>query len=94
LATPLKKAAKLEWEIVALAIMPDHVHLFFSVDPGVAPNQLAHRLKGYTSHLLRRELPNLIRLPSLWTRSYFVSAAGRVSSKTIEQYTAAQKTRG
>jgi len=47
--------------------MPDHVHLFFSVDPGVAPNQLAHCLKGYTSHLLRRELPNLIRLPSLWT---------------------------
>jgi putative transposase len=59
----------------------------------VAPNQVAHRLKGYTSHVLRREFPHLIRLPALWTRSYLVSTAGRVSSKTIEQYIAAQKTR-
>jgi len=87
--------------------MPDHVHLFISVDPDLAPNQVAHRLKGYTSHVLRREFPHLIRLPALWTRSYFVSTAGRVSegvavgdtgyagnlSKTIEQYIAAQKTR-
>jgi len=83
-----EKAAELGWEI-----MPDRVHLFISVDPDVAPNQVAHRLKGYTSHVLRREFPNLIRLPALWTRSYFVSTAGRVSSKTIEQYIAAQKTR-
>jgi len=88
-----EKAAGLGWEIIALEIMPDHVHLFISVDPDVAPNQVAHRLKGYTSHVLRREFPNLIRLPALWTRSYLVSTAGRVSSKTIEQYIAAQKTR-
>ena len=43
--------------------------------------------------MLRRKFPNLIRLPALWTRSYFVSTAGKVSSKTIEQYIAAQKTR-
>ena len=87
------KAAELGWEIIALEIMPDHVHLYLSVDPDVAPNQVAYRLKSYTSHVLRREFPHLIRLPALWTRSYFVSTAGMVSSKTIEQYIAAQKTR-
>lgn len=88
-----EKTAELGWQIIALEIMPDHVHLFISVDPTVAPNQVAHRLKGYTSFVLRKEFPNLIRLPALWTRSYFVSTAGMVSSKTIEQYIAAQKTR-
>lgn len=89
----VEKCAELGWEIIALEVMPDHLHLFISVDPDVAPNQVAHRLKGYTSHVLRREFPHLIRLPALWTRSYFVSTAGMVSSKTIEQYIAAQKTR-
>ncbi len=89
----VQKCAELGWEIIALEIMPDHVHLFLSTDPDVAPNQIAHRLKGYTSHVLRQEFPHLIRLPALWTRSYFVSTAGMVSSRTIEQYVAAQKAR-
>lgn len=88
-----KKTSELGWPIVALEIMPDHVHLFISADPDVAPAQIMHRLKGYTSRVLRQEFPHLMRMPSLWTRSFFVSTAGMVSSKTIEQYIAAQKTR-
>jgi putative transposase len=88
-----EKAEEMGWEIIALEVMPDHVHLFISVDPDMAPSQVMHRLKGYTSRVLRKEYPHLIRLPALWTRSFFVSTAGMVSSKTIEQYIAAQKTR-
>jgi putative transposase len=88
-----EKAKELEWEIIALEIMPDHVHLFIGVDPQVAPNQIMHALKGYTSRILRQEFPHLLTLPSLWTRSYFVSTAGNVSSTTIEKYIATQKTR-
>ncbi|HEU4739968.1 MAG TPA: IS200/IS605 family transposase [Meiothermus sp.] len=88
-----EKTAELGWEIIALEIMPDHVHLFISVDPNVAPNQIAHRLKGYTSHVLRREFPHLIRLPALWTRTYLVSTESALSGETVEQYIAAQKTR-
>jgi len=32
----------------------------------------------------------LMRMPSLWTRSYFVSTAGNVSSETIQRYIDAQ----
>ncbi|GEM87961.1 IS200/IS605 family transposase ISH22 [Meiothermus granaticius NBRC 107808] len=88
-----EKATELGWEIIALEIMPDHVHLFISVDPDMAPSQVMHRLKGYTSRVLRKEYPHLIRLPALWTRSFLVSTAGMSSSKTVEQYIAAQKTR-
>jgi putative transposase len=43
---------------------------------------------------LRQEFPHLLRLPSLWTRSYFVSTAGHVSSHTIQRSIAEQRTRG
>lgn len=49
--------------------------------------------KGYTSFKLRREFPHLARLRSLWTRSYFVSTAGNVSSQTVERYIAEQRKR-
>jgi putative transposase len=32
-----------------------------------------------SSRYLRDEFPQLTRLPSLWTRSYFLSSAGNVS---------------
>ena len=86
-------AAELECEILALEIMPDHVHFFVSATPQMAPNQLVARFKGKSSRVLRQEFPYLLRMPSLWTRSYFCSTAGVVSSETIRKYIEAQTTR-
>ncbi len=47
--------------------------------------------KGRSSRLLRQQYTDLLRLPSLWTRSYFVSTAGRISQETIERYIERQK---
>jgi len=74
------------WEILALEIKPDHVHLFISVQPFWSPHIVLRRIKGRTSRVLRSEFPELLKLPSLWTRSYFVSTAGQVSSETIQKY--------
>ena len=49
---------------------------------------------GEESVILTRDSQQLLRLPSLWTRSYFVSTAGNVSSQTIQRYIAEQRTRG
>jgi hypothetical protein len=35
-----------------------------------------NRIKGRASHHLRQEFPELLKLPTLWTPSYFVSTAG------------------
>jgi len=51
------------------------------------------RIKGATSRYLRKEFPDLKKMPSMWTRSYFVSTAGNVSSETVQKYIAAQGTR-
>jgi putative transposase len=47
-------------------------------------------MKGRSSRLLRDEFPALKRMPSLWTRSYFISTAGNVSSEIIQRYIEAQ----
>ena len=81
-------------EVLDLVVMSDHVHLFASFPPTLAINQIMYRLKGSTSHQLRKEFPHLkSRLPSLWTRSYYVGMAGNVSAATIERYIEEQKGR-
>lgn len=67
--------------------MPDHVHTFVVSDPTRAPAHLAAQFKGFTSHVLRREFPHLrSRLPTLWSRSYFIASTGAVSAATIKRY--------
>jgi putative transposase len=85
-----EKANELDCKIVSLAIESDHIHLFLNCLPSLAPKQIMHRIKGYSSYVLRKEFPHLKKMPSMWTRSYFVSTAGNVSSSTIEKYIAAQ----
>lgn len=84
--------AALDGSVLHLAVQPDHVHLFASFPPVFSIPQIMHRIKGTTAHILRREFPHLkSRLPSLWTRSYYVGTAGHVSAKTIERYIESQK---
>ena len=81
-------------EVLDLTVMPDHVHLFVSFPPTIAINQIMFRVKGSTSHQLRKEFPELnSRLPSLWTRSYYAGTAGHVSVETIQRYIERQKGR-
>jgi putative transposase len=87
-----EKTTELSGEVLSITVMPDHVHLFCSFPPTMAPYQIMHRLKGYTAHELREEFPYLkSRLPNLWTRSYYVGTAGNVSATTIQRYIDEQK---
>jgi putative transposase len=87
-----EKTETLGSKIIALEIMPDHVHLFIQAAPVIAPNRIITALKGCTSHELRKESPEgATRLSTLWSRSYFVSTHRHVTSDTIKQYIAKQK---
>ena len=79
------------WEVLELAIRPDHVHLVVQAGPTTAADEVVRVCKRRTSHDLRRDFPWLKRLPSLWTRSYLASTAGTVSSATIRRYIEGQK---
>lgn len=82
-----------KYDIIALECDKDHCHLFVNVPPTVSPQMVAKAIKGATSRILRDEFPQLSRMPSLWTRSYFASTAGNVSSETIKRYIDTQKSR-
>jgi putative transposase len=84
-------ADELGIKILKLTINPDHVHLFISAYPTISVHKIVRRIKGRSSNILRKEFPELLKLPSLWTHSYFVSTIGTVSKEAIEKYIEAQK---
>jgi putative transposase len=86
-----QKCEEQGWIVRELAILPDHVHLFVQVRPTDAASEVVRQVKGYTSRILRDRYPELLKLPSLWTRSFFAASAGNVSKATMERYIAAQK---
>jgi len=88
-----QKCREQGWAVLQLAIRPDHIHLFVRVTPSVSASEAVRECKGITSFYLRREFAVLRRLPSMWTRSYFVSTAGNVSQATIQRYIADQAKR-
>jgi putative transposase len=79
------------WKVLELAIQPDHVHLFVQVWPGDSAALVVKECKRVTSFYLRKAHKDLLKLPSMWTRSYFASTAGNVSAETIQRYIEAQK---
>ena len=78
-------------KVIALECDIDHVHLFINAKPTISPSKIMYHLKRITSRIIRKEFNELKNMPSLWTRSYFVSTAGEVSSETIKKYVENQK---
>ena len=88
----MEKEKELDLIIESMEVMPDHVHLFIRSKPIYAVHFVINQLKGYSSVCLRNEFPWLrSRLPSLWTRSYFVESVGHISEETVRKYIEDQK---
>lgn len=77
--------------IEKMEVMPDHVHLFILAHPAISPHQIVKGLKGFSSHVLRREFPQLLRLPCLWSPSYYIGSVGFVSESVVKNYIENQK---
>jgi putative transposase len=88
-----EKCTSLNLNLASIEIMPDHVHLFIKPNSPVdSPHNIVGQLKGYSSRILRTEFPHLkSKLPSLWTRSYFIESVGCISEDTIIKYIQNQK---
>lgn len=85
-------ARLLDVDVLALEVMPDHVHLFVSVPPTRAVAEVVNRFKGVSSRALRSEFPSLrSRLPTLWSRSYYAGSVGHVSAATVQRYIETQR---
>lgn len=81
------------WNLIALEVMPDHVHLFINAPTHESAADIARWVKGRASKILRGEFPDLKKLPTLWSPSYFVATTGQVSTETIKRYIENQKSK-
>ena len=81
------------WNLIALEVMPDHVHMFINAPTHESAADIARWVKGRASKYLREEFPDLKKLPTLWSPSYFVATTGQVSTDTIKKYIENQKSK-
>jgi len=74
-------------KILAVEIMPDHIHLFVTAPPRLSPAQIVNMFKGVSARWLRARFPELKKLGNaLWTRTYYIGTAGTVTKETIKRY--------
>ena len=81
-------------DLLALEVMPDHIHLFVGALPSHTPVDIIHKFKGNTSIQLRRCFPYLKELgyayhkqfDHLWARGYYCGSAGHVSQEAVRRY--------
>ena len=52
-------AAEREWDVVALEVMSDHVHLSVASPPSVRPSDLVKVFKGVSARILLKEFLGL-----------------------------------
>lgn len=89
-------ATQYGFEILAIEVMSDHVHLFVSAPPKFAPAEIVRLFKGISSRRLKKEFESLRRqywgelgihaAATLWAEGYYVGTAGHVSAETIKRY--------
>ncbi len=88
----LEKQEEYGYSVLEIEVMPDHVHLLLDVNPQKGVYKIVGLIKGHTSRVLRFEFSELrSRLPTLWTRSKFISTVGSVSLEVVKKYIEDQK---
>lgn len=83
-------AAQYEFEIDAMEVMSDHVHIFLSAPPRYSPVKIVEVLKSIRSKVVFEEFPWLEKhlwAGEFWSDGYFVRTVGdKVTSELIRQY--------
>ena len=80
--------------IKSIEVMPDHVHVFASAHPKIAPSYMIKMLKAVSGRKLLLAFPALRKTMyrgHLWNPSTYVETIGRISEDTIRRYIEDQK---
>ena len=78
-----------EIRILSGVVSKDHVHLYVSSPPTMAPSEMMRRIKGRTSSKLFEEFPTLKQRywgRHFWARGYFCATSGQVTDEMIKTY--------
>lgn len=75
----------------------DHIHVFASAHPKVAPSYIVKMLKGISARKLFLEFPYIkqkLWKGRLWNSSFYIETIGSISEEAIQKYIANQSKRG
>jgi putative transposase len=78
-----------EINIISGVVSKDHVHVFVSAPPSMAPSEIMRRIKGRTSTKLFEEFPHIKKRywgRHFWARGYFCATSGQVTDEMIKSY--------
>ena len=78
-----------EMQIIKGVVSPDHVHIFVSAPPTMAPSEIMRRIKGRTSSKLFEDFPHLRKRfwgRHFWARGYFCASSGQITDEMIKNY--------
>ena len=77
----------------AVKVMPDHVHVAVSVPPALAPGEAVRQMKGASSFLLRRNIPDLKHEDFRWQESFGILSFGEQALPKVIAYIEQQERR-
>jgi putative transposase len=78
-----------EIRIIKGVVSPDHVHIFVSAPPTMAPSEIMRRIKGRSSSKLFESFPGLKNRywgRHFWARGYFCVTSGDITEEMIQEY--------
>ena len=83
--------------IIAMEVMPDHVHMLIEAPPKYAPAKVVQLFKGISSRRLRQEFLDVIKRyiwkeGTLWAVGYYIGSVGSgVTTELVKEYIKNQK---
>jgi len=92
----LSTCSELDIDILAMEIMPDHIHLLVSTKPQLRISDAIKILKGNSARWLfmaHPEIKDKLWGGHLWNPSYFVATVSERSTSQIKEYIDTQKER-
>jgi len=72
--------------IKEISIFDYYVNIIITSPPEYSANEIIHKIKSHTSTVIRNEITELNKLPSLWTRKYLVSTEQNVSEEVLQNF--------
>jgi putative transposase len=78
-----ESASEVEYAPLLVVVRPDRVYLAAAAPPTMSPHRLVCQVKARTSRVLRDEFPELLRIPTLWTRAYLVMAGDQLTAEEV-----------
>lgn len=85
------------WNLHAIEIMPDHIHIFVQADHTTVPVEIAKTMKSISAVYIFTKFPDLKKRrfwgSGLWSKGTFYASVGGGSEEAVKRYIETQKDR-